>query len=77
MRQALLNLAAMPQAKKVAIIGDMRELGEESPAEHLEMLNLAKSLNFNALVTVGTEFGRFYTEGVLRNPKSQIRNRKY
>ena len=63
MRQALLNLAAMPQAKKVAIIGDMRELGEESFAEHLEMLNLAKSLNFNNLVTVGTEFGRFYTEG--------------
>ena len=90
MRQALLNLAAMPQAKKVAIIGDMRELGEESPAEHLEILNLAKSLNFNNLVTVGTEFGRFYTEGSsnfgfqisdvgktsseIRNHKSEIEN---
>jgi UDP-N-acetylmuramoyl-tripeptide--D-alanyl-D-alanine ligase len=66
MRQALLNLAAMPQAKKVAIIGDMRELGDESAAEHTELLNLAKSLNFTQLVTVGNDFGRAHasnTEG--------------
>ena len=61
MRQALLNLAAMPQARKVAIIGDMRELGEESAAEHLDILNLAKSLNFTQFVTVGTDFGRART----------------
>ena len=58
MRQALLNLAAMPQPKKVAIIGDMRELGEESAAEHTEILTLSKSLNFNLLITVGDDFGR-------------------
>jgi UDP-N-acetylmuramoyl-tripeptide--D-alanyl-D-alanine ligase len=70
MRQALLNLAAMPQAKKVAIIGDMRELGDESAAEHSEILALAKSLNFNQLITVGNDFGHaqtaskgVYTEG--------------
>jgi UDP-N-acetylmuramoyl-tripeptide--D-alanyl-D-alanine ligase len=66
MRQALLNLAAMPQAKKVAIIGDMRELGGESAAEHIELLTLAKSLNFTQLVTVGNDFGRAHasnTEG--------------
>jgi UDP-N-acetylmuramoyl-tripeptide--D-alanyl-D-alanine ligase len=58
MRQALLNLAAMPQAKKVAIIGDMRELGAESTAEHTEILTLAQSLKFTELVTVGNDFGR-------------------
>ncbi len=63
MRQALLNLAAMPQTKKVAIIGDMRELGDESATEHSEILTLAKSLNFNQLVTVGNDFGRANTEG--------------
>jgi UDP-N-acetylmuramoyl-tripeptide--D-alanyl-D-alanine ligase len=57
MRQALLNLAAMPQSKKVAIIGDMRELGNESAKEHLDILTLAKSLNFNQLITVGNDFG--------------------
>ncbi len=61
MRQALLNLAAMPQAKKVAIIGDMRELGDESAAEHSEILTLAKSLNLNQLITVGDDFGHAQT----------------
>jgi UDP-N-acetylmuramoyl-tripeptide--D-alanyl-D-alanine ligase len=58
MRQALLNLAAMPQTKKVAIIGDMRELGAESAAEHTEILTLAQSLKFTELVIVGNDFGR-------------------
>ena len=64
MRQALLNLSTMPQPRKVAILGDMRELGDESAAEHLAILTLAKSLHFNQLVTVGSEFGRQNTEGV-------------
>ncbi len=58
MKQALLNLSKMPQAYKIAIIGDMRELGEESLREHISILELAKSLNFNELVTVGNEFGK-------------------
>ena len=58
MKQALLNLSKMPQAYKIAIIGDMRELGEESQREHISILNLANSLNFNELATVGNEFGK-------------------
>ena len=58
MKQALLNLSKMPQAYKIAIIGDMRELGEESLREHISILNLANSLNFNELATVGNEFGK-------------------
>ena len=65
MKQALLNLAKMPQAYKIAIIGDMRELGDESLREHISILELANSLNFNELVTVGNEFGRVNTpEGI-------------
>ena len=65
MKQALLNLAKMPQAYKIAIIGDMRELGDESLREHISTLELANSLNFNELVTVGNEFGRVNTpEGI-------------
>ncbi|MDZ7876846.1 MAG: UDP-N-acetylmuramoyl-tripeptide--D-alanyl-D-alanine ligase [Saprospiraceae bacterium] len=72
MRQALLNLAAMPQAQKVAIIGDMRELGAETVAEHAEILTLAQSLKFTQLITVGNDFGHTRasnTEGVLSTEK--------
>jgi UDP-N-acetylmuramoyl-tripeptide--D-alanyl-D-alanine ligase len=57
---ALKNLAQMPQPKKTAIIGDMFELGEEAAAEHLAILNLAKSLNFNQIVVVGENFKQQY-----------------
>jgi UDP-N-acetylmuramoyl-tripeptide--D-alanyl-D-alanine ligase len=62
MRNALLNLSKMPQSHKIAIIGDMRELGAESGVEHQDIFNLAQSLNFNQLITVGTEFGKVNTE---------------
>ncbi len=66
---ALKNLAQMPQKKKVAIIGDMFEMGDESDAEHKEIYELAKSLNFNTLVTVGYAFAKTdsHTEGVSFN----------
>ena len=55
---ALKNLAQMPQSKKIAIIGDMFELGNESETEHQAIFDLAKSLNFNTLVTVGQLFAK-------------------
>jgi UDP-N-acetylmuramoyl-tripeptide--D-alanyl-D-alanine ligase len=66
---ALKNLAQMPQTKKVAIIGDMFELGEESETEHAAIYDLAKSLNFNTLITVGQLFAKVpeNTEGVFPN----------
>lgn len=64
MRHALLNLAKMPQSHKIALIGDMRELGQESAKEHQDIFNLAQSLQFSLLVTVGEEFGQVHTEGV-------------
>lgn len=64
MKNALINLSKMPQTHKVAIIGDMRELGNESTQEHSDIFDLAQSLHFTRLVTVGTEFGKVNTEGV-------------
>jgi UDP-N-acetylmuramoyl-tripeptide--D-alanyl-D-alanine ligase len=64
MEAALKTLSQMPHTHKIAIIGDMRELGDESQTEHELIFNYAKSLNFNQLVTVGTEFARINTEGV-------------
>jgi UDP-N-acetylmuramoyl-tripeptide--D-alanyl-D-alanine ligase len=55
----------MPQSQKVAIIGDMFELGDESDVEHKEIYELAQSLNFTTLVTVGKLFAKIanLTEG--------------
>lgn len=44
------------EGSKTIIIGDMLELGEESRAEHTSILNLAKSLGFDELITVGKNF---------------------
>ena len=41
---------------KTIIIGDMLELGEESATEHSQILNLAQSLNFDQIITVGPNF---------------------
>ena len=62
---ALKSLAQMPQNKKIAIIGDMFELGEESEIEHKTVYDLAKSLNFNTIITVGHNFAKIAnpTEG--------------
>lgn len=41
---------------KTIIIGDMLELGTESLLEHTEILKLAEQLNFNEIITVGSQF---------------------
>ncbi len=64
MQHALMSLSKMPQKNKIAIIGDMFELGEYSESEHSETLQFAKSLNFKELITVGKHFSGVNTEGV-------------
>lgn len=44
------------EGSKAVIMGDMLELGEESKAEHQAILDLAKSLNFDEIFTVGACF---------------------
>ena len=43
---------------KVLILGDMKELGEDSEAEHNKVLALIKSLGFDKVYLVGSEFTR-------------------
>lgn len=49
---------------KTIIIGDMLELGEESTTEHSQILELAKSLNFDEIITVGPHFKEVNVSGV-------------
>lgn len=44
------------EGSKTVILGDMLELGEESHQEHLQILDLAKSLHFEEIWTVGPKF---------------------
>lgn len=51
---ALRSLAALP-GRKVAILGDMRELGERSAALHRETGELARGLGIDLVLTCGPE----------------------
>lgn len=61
MREALLSFAAMEAQRKVAILGDMLELGEESQREHERIAELAAQQGFDDAIFVGPQF-----EGVAR-----------
>ena len=72
MRPALESLRAMPGKTKIAIIGDMLELGAESLKEHEAILRFAARLQPDVLVLVGPEFGRtsFRKYGALHFPNT-------
>ncbi len=62
MSSALHSFASLqtPQTK-LAILGDMRELGEASPAEHQRIVDLLDPLGLQNVWLVGEEFGRTNT----------------
>jgi UDP-N-acetylmuramoyl-tripeptide--D-alanyl-D-alanine ligase len=70
MEPALKSLQAMSAPCKVAILGDMLELGENSPKEHAAILRLAAKMGLDHLVLVGKEFGQtdFGRYGALHFP---------
>lgn len=53
---ALENLKQLASPKKVTILGDMFELGDESFGEHLKLVTLADSLPVERRIYVGKEF---------------------
>lgn len=53
---ASLNNFVTFEGSKTIIIGDMLELGDESEKEHQNILQLAKDLGFNEIITVGKHF---------------------
>jgi len=56
MENALRNLAKLSASKKVAILGEMLELGEYSAEEHKKIVDLASSMNFDKIILVGKGF---------------------
>ncbi len=57
-RPALESLKAMPGERKIAILGDMLELGHDSHKEHEAILRFAARQKPDVLVLIGPEFGR-------------------
>lgn len=56
MKAALKNFAYQKAKNKIAILGDMLELGEYSAHEHLDIINYANQLPINQVILVGEEF---------------------
>lgn len=70
MEAALRGLAAM-QGRKIAVLGDMLELGEHAERAHLEIGELAAEQGIDRLVTVG-EASRWIAEGATRRGLTEI-----
>ena len=58
MKAALENFSRVSATHKLAILGDMMELGEYARAEHEEIIRLLKSLNFDNTILIGGNFCR-------------------
>lgn len=58
MKLAIESFAGSPGGKKLAIIGDMLELGERSEDEHRKIIDLLKSLKLENSLLVGSVFNK-------------------
>ena len=56
MQAALENFAQLKDENKVVILGDMFELGKDSPSEHQKIANLVASYNFSKIFLIGKAF---------------------
>ena len=54
---ALRSLAALPADRRIAVLGAMAELGDESQLEHERMVGLAGSLSIDVIAVAAPEFG--------------------
>ncbi len=58
MRAALDNFALIPEAHKLAILGDMKELGEQSLQAHKDIVSLLEHHGFSEVWLIGEEFAK-------------------
>ncbi|MBQ5855817.1 MAG: UDP-N-acetylmuramoyl-tripeptide--D-alanyl-D-alanine ligase [Bacteroidales bacterium] len=58
MSNSVKNFRNISDANHLLILGDMKELGNESLNEHQEIINLIKELKFNNVILVGSEFNK-------------------
>lgn len=56
MKAAIENFSKMIGDNKILILGSMAELGEESPQEHQDLVNMIKRFNWREVILVGKGF---------------------
>lgn len=61
MMAALSNFKVMSDMKKMVILGDMRELGVDSEAEHAKIVDFVSQCEFDKVIFVGSEFAKVAT----------------
>lgn len=64
MAAALTNFSLMTDAHKCVILGDMRELGEESLQEHQRVVSQLQEMRLEHVWLVGGEFAKVAAEGM-------------
>lgn len=62
MKAAIENFASMEGDEKILLLGAMMELGKESIAEHLSIVNLINQYRWKAVVLVGGDFNNIFHE---------------
>jgi len=65
MEQALSNFDQLNALNKVAILGEMLELGEYASDEHNKIVDLALSFNFSEIILVGKGYENITKAGVI------------
>lgn len=58
MEVALDNLNKLSDNRKIAILGDMFELGNDAPSEHQKIADLVTNLNLDKIYLIGENFNR-------------------
>ena len=61
-KAALEYLSSFENTKKIAMLGDMKELGEYSKKNHLEIFDLVKSKEISEAFFVGEEYQKAITD---------------
>jgi UDP-N-acetylmuramoyl-tripeptide--D-alanyl-D-alanine ligase len=56
MEAALNNLFSIPHTNKIAILGDMFELGEDAPYEHKKIADIADNSLISQVILIGKNF---------------------
>ena len=72
MQVALENFAAMRHPHKMVILGDMRELGEDSAAEHRHVVEAVMTSDVERAWFVGTEFAKAVAEAGQSAEKAEV-----
>ncbi|MDP4916028.1 MAG: UDP-N-acetylmuramoyl-tripeptide--D-alanyl-D-alanine ligase [Saprospiraceae bacterium] len=62
MEAALNNLFSIPHLNKIAILGDMFELGDEAPFEHKKIADFADNPSLSQVILIGKNFEQVASE---------------